>query len=79
MAGLGALQHRGVKVAAILLEPGTFGAAESALGVFATLASNDVYTYIVKRDDDLQSALGAEADDQFAPGGVTADGREGWI
>lgn len=79
VAGLGALQHRGVKVAAILLEPSTFGAADSALGVFATLASNDVYTYIVKRDDDLQTALGAEADDQFAPGGVTADGREGWI
>ncbi len=78
VAGLGALQHRGVKVAAILLEPSTFGSAESSLGVFATLASNDVYTYIVKRDDDLQAALGAEAEGQFARP-ATADGREGWI
>jgi uncharacterized protein (DUF58 family) len=60
VAGLGALQQRGVKVAAILLEPSTFGGTESALGVFASLASNDVFTYIVKRDDDLAGALGAE-------------------
>lgn len=62
VAGLGALQHRGVKVAAILLEPSTFGGATSSLDVFATLAANDVYTYIVKRADDLQYALGASAD-----------------
>jgi uncharacterized protein (DUF58 family) len=61
VAGLGALQQRGVKVAAILLEPSTFGGDESALGVFASLASNDVFTYIVKRSDDLQAALGAGA------------------
>jgi hypothetical protein len=70
VAGLGALQQRGVKVAAILLEPSTFGGSESALGVFASLASNDVFTYIVKRDDDLPSALGAgvESDAEAAAG-----------
>ena len=70
VAGLGALQQRGVKVAAILLEPSTFGGAESVLGVFASLASNDVFTYIVKRDDDLASALGVGAEsDAEAPAG----------
>jgi hypothetical protein len=59
VAGLGALQQRGVKVAAILLEPSTFGGDQSALDIFASLASNDVFTYIVKRSDDLQSALTA--------------------
>ena len=62
VAGLGALQQRGVKVAAILLEPSTFGGSESALAIFASLASNDVFTYIVKRADDLQTALGAGAE-----------------
>ncbi len=61
VAGLGALQQRGVKVAAILIEPSTFGGAESSLGIFASLAATDVFTYIVKRDDDLQAALGAES------------------
>jgi uncharacterized protein (DUF58 family) len=61
VAGLGALHHRGVKVSAILLEPSTFGAGESALAIFASLAANDVFTYIVKRADDLQTALAAGA------------------
>jgi uncharacterized protein (DUF58 family) len=61
VAGLGALQQRGVKVAAILLEPSTFGGSDSALEIFASLAGNDVHTYIVKRADDLQTALGAGA------------------
>jgi uncharacterized protein (DUF58 family) len=59
VAGLGALQQRGVKVAAILLEPSTFGGEQSALDIFASLASNDVFTYIVKHSDDLGSALTA--------------------
>jgi uncharacterized protein (DUF58 family) len=62
VAGLGALQQRGVKVAAILLEPSTFGGTSGALDVFASLAANDVFTYIVKRADDLQAALGAGAE-----------------
>lgn len=59
VGGLGALQQRGVKVAAILLEKSTFGGEDSSLGVFASLAGNDVFTYMVKRTDDLGSALGA--------------------
>jgi uncharacterized protein (DUF58 family) len=62
VSGLGTLQQRGVKVAAILLEPSTFGGEESSLGVFASLAASDVFTYMVKRTDDLGSALGAGSD-----------------
>ncbi len=64
VAGLGALRHRGVKVAAILLEPSTFGAGESALEIFASLAAHEVPTYIVKHTDDLQTALGAGAESE---------------
>ncbi|HYM16560.1 MAG TPA: DUF58 domain-containing protein [Dehalococcoidia bacterium] len=65
VAALGALQARGVKVAAIVLEPSTFGAAASSLDVFASLAVGDVWTYMVKHGDDLSAALGS---------GVTAGG-----
>jgi uncharacterized protein (DUF58 family) len=49
--------ERGVKVAAVLLEPSTFGGNENSLMVFGALAASDVYTYLVKRSDDLISAL----------------------
>lgn len=61
VAAMGALQSRGVKAAAIVLEPSTFGAEESSLGVFASLAATDVYTYMVKRADDIQAALNGGA------------------
>ncbi|MBF6601136.1 MAG: DUF58 domain-containing protein [Dehalococcoidia bacterium] len=56
---MGVLQQRGVKLAAILLEPSTFGSTASSLGVFASLAAIDVFTYMVQRSDDLLAALGA--------------------
>jgi hypothetical protein len=59
VAALGMLQSRGVKVAAIVLEASTFGAGDSSLGVFASLAASDVFTYMVKHADDLGRALGA--------------------
>ena len=51
------LSTRGVKVAAVLLEGETFGAATSSLDVYGTLASGGVYTYTVKRQDDLVQVL----------------------
>jgi uncharacterized protein (DUF58 family) len=64
---VGSLQfiaERGVKVAAVLLEPSTFGGTENSLMVFGSLASSEVYTYLVRRSDDLMSAfaLGMEGD-----------------
>jgi uncharacterized protein (DUF58 family) len=49
--------ERGVKVAAVLLEPSTFGGSENSLMVFGSLAAAEVYTYLVKRSDDLITAL----------------------
>ncbi len=60
VASLAMLHGRGVKIAAIVLEPSTFGGDESSLGVFASLAASDVFSYMVKHADDLQTALGAE-------------------
>jgi uncharacterized protein (DUF58 family) len=57
---VGALQflgERGVKVAAVLLEPSTFGGEENSLMVFGTLAASDVYTYLVRRSEDLMDAF----------------------
>ena len=51
------LSARGVKVAAVLLEGETFGAAASSLDVYGTLASGGVYSYTVKRQDDLVQVL----------------------
>jgi uncharacterized protein (DUF58 family) len=56
--------ERGVKVAAVLLEPSTFGGSENSLMVFGDLAASDIYTYLVKRSDDLITTLttGLESD-----------------
>ena len=56
------LASRGVKVAAVLLEGETFGATTSSLDVYGTLASGGVYTYTVKRRDDLVQVLSAGAE-----------------
>jgi uncharacterized protein (DUF58 family) len=71
VGSLAMLQSRGVKAAAIVLEPSTFGGAESSLGVFASLAAADLFSYMVKHADDLQSALGAVVapDVPATPGG----------
>jgi len=63
------LAERGVKVAAVLLEPSTFGGSENALMVFGTLAASDVYTYLVRRSDDLISslAMGMEGSSEAIP------------
>jgi len=72
------LAARGVKVAAVLLEAETFGAATSSLETYGTLTAGGIYTYTVKRTDDLMRALaagfgGAEAD--RAAGALARDGE----
>ncbi|OGO49353.1 MAG: hypothetical protein A2148_00125 [Chloroflexi bacterium RBG_16_68_14] len=56
------LAGRGVKLAAILLEPRTFGGQGNALFVFGALAAADIFTYLVKRSDDLTATLGSGAE-----------------
>lgn len=52
------LVQRGVRVAVVLLEAGSFGAGESAPVALRALAANDILTYVVRRGDDLATALG---------------------
>jgi hypothetical protein len=46
-------------VAVVLLDASSFGAGESALMVFSALAARDILTYLVRRSDDLATALGS--------------------
>jgi uncharacterized protein (DUF58 family) len=62
IAPLQFIAERGVKVAAVLLEPSTFGGSENSLMVFGALAASDIYTYLVKRSDDLSTSLAAASD-----------------
>ena len=48
--------------AAILLEPSTYGGEENSLLVFGALASSDIYTYMVKRTEDLTESLSVGSD-----------------
>jgi uncharacterized protein (DUF58 family) len=53
VASLQFVAERGVKVAAVLLEPSTFGGSENSLMVFGALAAAEIYSYIVKSSDNL--------------------------
>lgn len=55
------LVARGVKVAVVLLEASTFGARGGALLAFSALAAGDIPTYLVRRGDNLATALGPAA------------------
>jgi len=63
------LTGRGVKVAAVLLEPSTFGGSGNALLVVGALAAADIWTYLVKRGEDISTAL--------APAEATGAGVDG--
>lgn len=57
---VGSLQfiaQRGVKVAAVLLDAGSFDSGKNSLMVFGALAAGDIYTYVVRRSDDLDTSL----------------------
>jgi uncharacterized protein (DUF58 family) len=64
VTSLQALTQRGVRAAVILLEASTFGPAEDSLLVFGALTASEIYTYLVKRSDDLLTALGNAGDMQ---------------
>ena len=66
VASLQMLAGHGVKLAAILLEPGTFGGSGNTLVTFGALAAADVFTYLVKRTDDLTTTLGSGVESSLA-------------
>ena len=63
LAGLQLLASHGVRLAAVLLEPRTYGGTANALPVFSALTAAQIATFLIKRGDDLAKTLsvGAEA------------------
>ncbi len=51
------LVARGVKVVVVVVEPSTFGAAESSIMLVSGLAAIGVPTYLIKRGEDIARAL----------------------
>jgi uncharacterized protein (DUF58 family) len=65
---LGTLAGRGAKLAVVLLEPRTFGGEGNALLTYGTLTALGIYTYLLKRGDDLSTALSEGAPRQEVRG-----------
>jgi uncharacterized protein (DUF58 family) len=59
--------ERGAKLAAVLIEPGTFGAERDSLVVFDALAAAGIHTSVVKRGGDLSTALASASSDVRRP------------
>ena len=55
--------ERGAKLAAVLIEPGTFGADRDSLVVFGALVAAGIHTSVVKRAGDLGAALASASSD----------------
>lgn len=63
-AWIGGLRHlamRGIRTAAVLLEPSSFGGPTSALLALAALATEGIPAFVVKRGDALDQALTSRA------------------
>lgn len=56
------LTQRGVKMAVVLLEASTFGASTNSLMVVSQLAAADIWSYLVKKGDDLTNTLAPAAE-----------------
>lgn len=61
LTAIQALTQRGVRSAAVLIDPSTFGSERSALLMYGQLAASDILTYVISRGDDLGLALSPSA------------------
>ena len=61
------LTQRGVKVAATLLEASTFGGRSNSLMVVSALAAADIWSYLIKRGDNLSASLSPAGEDSAQP------------
>jgi uncharacterized protein (DUF58 family) len=57
LTAIQSLTQRGVRAAAVLVDPSTFGDPRSPLMLFGQLTASDILTYVVRRGDDLSLAL----------------------
>lgn len=51
------LSQRGVRMAAVLIDPSTFAERSSSLLLYSQLTASDIMTYVVSKGDDLSAAL----------------------
>ena len=61
LTAIQALTQRGVRAAAVLVDPSTFGGDRSALLMYGQLAASDILTYVISKGDDLGLALSPTA------------------
>ena len=52
------LASRGIKVTAVVIDPGSFGASYNARGIITELTLNHVPSYVLQKGDDISIALG---------------------
>jgi uncharacterized protein (DUF58 family) len=57
VTGLQSLSQRGVRIAAVLVDPSSFGDSRTPLAVFGELAASNIPTYVVRKGDDLTVVL----------------------
>ncbi|HUS82544.1 MAG TPA: DUF58 domain-containing protein [Dehalococcoidia bacterium] len=65
--GLQVAAERGAKLAAVLIEPNTFGGGRDSLVVFGALTAAGIHTSVVKRSGDIGTALGSAPSAGQAP------------
>lgn len=57
LTAIQSLTQRGVRAAAVLIDPSTFGSDRSPLLMYSELTASDILTYVVRNGDDLGVAL----------------------
>lgn len=68
------LMRRGARVAAVLIEPSTFGAGDNTLLPVSALLASGVQTYLVKKSDSMETAL--QSLEEVAGGGSEPETAE---
>lgn len=57
LTAIQSLTQRGVRAAAVLVDPSTFGSDRAALLLYGQLTASDILTYVVSKGDNLSLAL----------------------
>lgn len=57
LGSIQSLQQRGVRVAVVLVDPGSFGGKASPLMLYGELTASNILPYVVRKDDDLGLVL----------------------
>ena len=61
-----ALARKGVKLVVVLVDAASFGAPFNTLEVLGPLADGGIAAYVVKKDDDISTALSSDRWDRIS-------------